>query len=284
MELIVILNVFVADSLFICIAGVLKQHVQVLELGSGTGIVGISAALLGGRVTLTDLPEAMVPLTSNIAKNVDSITDAGGTARALVWDWTLDGGPPTMAKTECPSDMGLKEDRGPTLESSFSESRTQSESHNIDCSVALILGADLVYSPRQVSDLCHAHVVSALCVETRDGISLRLVFMAISHVSLLSQPHPHMQVMPLVSALSKAAKAHPHADMLLAHKHRSDATDLQLLQALSKAGFQVQPVVVPEVHKCISCSGNGEGNADQYTLLLSKFPSVSIFKLHLNCS
>ena len=84
-----------------------------------------------------------------------------------------------------------------------------------------------------------------------------------------------LQVTTLVSALSKSATAHPHADIMLAHKRRKDATDLHL----SKAGFQVQPVV-QEVHACISCSGHGEGNSDQYTLL-RKFPSISVFRLHL---
>jgi len=90
-----------------------------------------------------------------------------------------------------------------------------------------------------------------------------------------------LQVMPLVSALCQAATAHPRSEILLAHKHRNDATDLKLLQALSNAGFQVHRLDAKvHVNSCSSCSGEGE--SDQYTNLLKKFPSVSVFRLCLD--
>ncbi|XP_071887914.1 EEF1A lysine methyltransferase 3 [Anas platyrhynchos] len=60
----------------------------VIELGAGTGIVGILAALLGGDVTITDLPLALEQIRENVRRNVP-----GGAAapcppprvRALAW-------------------------------------------------------------------------------------------------------------------------------------------------------------------------------------------------------
>ncbi|XP_059812347.1 elongation factor Ts, mitochondrial isoform X2 [Hypanus sabinus] len=43
---------------------------KVIELGAGTGIVGILAVLLGGDVTFTDLPHALKQIKSNISVNV----------------------------------------------------------------------------------------------------------------------------------------------------------------------------------------------------------------------
>ncbi|XP_054859910.1 EEF1A lysine methyltransferase 3 [Eublepharis macularius] len=43
---------------------------KVLELGAGTGIVGILAALLGGDVTITDLPMALKQIEENVCRNL----------------------------------------------------------------------------------------------------------------------------------------------------------------------------------------------------------------------
>ncbi|XP_072351192.1 EEF1A lysine methyltransferase 3-like [Scyliorhinus torazame] len=43
---------------------------KLLELGSGTGIVGILATLLGGTVTMTDQPEIMKQINNNISINI----------------------------------------------------------------------------------------------------------------------------------------------------------------------------------------------------------------------
>ncbi|KAF4661547.1 hypothetical protein FOL47_006636 [Perkinsus chesapeaki] len=63
---------------------------RVLELGSGTGLGGISAALCGGKqVTLTDLPYAMPLLNRSITLN-----GVGDVVRAEVLDWA---NPPNTA-------------------------------------------------------------------------------------------------------------------------------------------------------------------------------------------
>lgn len=60
----------------------------VLELGSGTGLVGIvAAAILHCTVVLTDLPEIVDNLRLNIQKNSDLIAQNGGSATAEILDW-----------------------------------------------------------------------------------------------------------------------------------------------------------------------------------------------------
>lgn len=61
----------------------------ILELGAGTGLVGIAAAaVLQTSVVLTDLPEIVPNLERNINANLDTISSRGGSARAAVLDWT----------------------------------------------------------------------------------------------------------------------------------------------------------------------------------------------------
>ena len=55
-----------------------------MDLGAGTGVAGITAAHLGSRATLTDLPSALPLLERNVgANNFSSL----GSARACALDW-----------------------------------------------------------------------------------------------------------------------------------------------------------------------------------------------------
>lgn len=60
---------------------------KVLEIGSGLGLVGITAATLGAQVTLTDLPDSLSLIKVNIAVNKNHITSMGGYAIAEVLSW-----------------------------------------------------------------------------------------------------------------------------------------------------------------------------------------------------
>nr|XP_006110519.1 EEF1A lysine methyltransferase 3 [Pelodiscus sinensis] len=57
----------------------------VIELGAGTGIVGILATLLGGDVTLTDLPLALKQIQENVRRNVPAEHLARARVCALTW-------------------------------------------------------------------------------------------------------------------------------------------------------------------------------------------------------
>jgi len=66
------------------------RGVPVLELGSGTGLVGLAAGLLGAsEVTLTDLAFLLPRLRGNAARNAPALAAAGcAEVRALALDWT----------------------------------------------------------------------------------------------------------------------------------------------------------------------------------------------------
>ncbi|GAX81883.1 hypothetical protein CEUSTIGMA_g9311.t1 [Chlamydomonas eustigma] len=61
---------------------------HVLELGSGTGLVGITCALLGGRVCLTDVAGLIPQIQENIDLNITGISDSGGSAEAWKLEWS----------------------------------------------------------------------------------------------------------------------------------------------------------------------------------------------------
>lgn len=62
---------------------------DILELGAGTGLVGIAAAaVFGASVLLTDLPEIAPNLSRNVETNREAIESHNGSARTAVLDWS----------------------------------------------------------------------------------------------------------------------------------------------------------------------------------------------------
>ncbi|KAM4796046.1 elongation factor Ts, mitochondrial [Rhinophrynus dorsalis] len=64
---------------------------KVIELGAGTGVVGILVSLLGGHVTLTDLPHALPQIKKNVFANITSSHIAH--VCALSWGHDQEGFP-----------------------------------------------------------------------------------------------------------------------------------------------------------------------------------------------
>lgn len=67
----------------------LAPAAEILELGAGTGLVGMAAALVFQRhAILTDLPEIVPNLEQNALSNSEAISSRDGSASAAVLDWT----------------------------------------------------------------------------------------------------------------------------------------------------------------------------------------------------
>ncbi|KAJ5131510.1 uncharacterized protein N7515_007549 [Penicillium bovifimosum] len=73
-----------------------RKSLRVLELGAGTGLVGLSFAALQGKsatVHLTDLPEIVPNLAHNAALNVELLDRTGATVTTGVLDWSVTPSP-----------------------------------------------------------------------------------------------------------------------------------------------------------------------------------------------
>ncbi|KAI1620562.1 putative methyltransferase-domain-containing protein [Exophiala viscosa] len=81
-------SLLLAQRLAECRKHIPSDCSRVLELGSGTGLVGIAAACIwNAQVLLTDLPEIVPNLLQNLALNRDVIEKHRGQVSARTLDW-----------------------------------------------------------------------------------------------------------------------------------------------------------------------------------------------------
>ncbi|RDW90219.1 S-adenosylmethionine-dependent methyltransferase [Aspergillus mulundensis] len=79
------------------------RTLRALELGAGTGLVGLSFAALRGetaRIHLTDLPEIVPNLSHNAALNVELLTRTAATVTTGVLDWSASPETPPAAEEQ----------------------------------------------------------------------------------------------------------------------------------------------------------------------------------------
>ena len=101
-----------------------SKRLHVLELGSGTGLVGLAMAGLGADVVLTDLPNICPNLARNAEVNGAAISRQGGSTRTATLDWTH-----------------------PTTCTPYPAKRLDSDEEVTIAKFPLILAADSLYSP-----------------------------------------------------------------------------------------------------------------------------------------
>jgi hypothetical protein len=63
------------------------RGLSIVELGAGTGLLGIWAATQGAHVVLTDLAELVPLLKDNVRLNIDQISKGGGSVRVEALRW-----------------------------------------------------------------------------------------------------------------------------------------------------------------------------------------------------
>lgn len=81
-------SLLLAQRLAECRQYIQEDCTRVLELGSGTGLVGIAAACIWNtHVLLTDLPEIVPNLQQNLSQNQDLISRYSSSVQARSLDW-----------------------------------------------------------------------------------------------------------------------------------------------------------------------------------------------------
>ncbi|XP_051550606.1 protein N-lysine methyltransferase METTL21A [Myxocyprinus asiaticus] len=88
---------------------------SVIELGAGTGLVGIVAALLGANVTITDRETALEFLSANVRENIPPSQQGAVRVSELTWGENLELYPPGSYELVLGADIVYLEDTFPAL-------------------------------------------------------------------------------------------------------------------------------------------------------------------------
>lgn len=86
----VVWDAAVVMSMYLELGKVELKGKSAIELGAGTGLVGIVAALLGAKVTITDRQPALDSLFTNVKSNLPPATLESATVSELSWGEHLD--------------------------------------------------------------------------------------------------------------------------------------------------------------------------------------------------
>ena len=128
-----------------------SSKITVLELGAGTGLVGIAAAaVLGTNVLLTDLPEIVPNLARNAADNAQTIAARGGSTAVAILDWMRPEEVQYVAHSTNASSTEESTDVG------------QRAAEKTCLSVPIIVAADPIYSidhPRWLAQAVQYHLL-----------------------------------------------------------------------------------------------------------------------------
>ncbi|CAL1597875.1 unnamed protein product [Knipowitschia caucasica] len=81
----VVWDAAVVLSMYLELGSVELKGKSVLELGAGTGLVGIVAALLGANVTITDREPALDSLSTNVKTNLPADMLGSASVSELTW-------------------------------------------------------------------------------------------------------------------------------------------------------------------------------------------------------
>ena len=134
-----------------------ERPLRVLELGAGTGLLGISFASIipGTRIDLTDLPEIVPNLSLNLTKNSNKLQEVGSKGSVRVLDWNA------MPELPKGNTQSLQEISFPAGRSSNHSNitRTDMDLQAYD----VILAADPLYSPDHPALLIRAVVANLKC-------------------------------------------------------------------------------------------------------------------------
>ncbi|KAK9967358.1 hypothetical protein ABG768_001761 [Culter alburnus] len=108
---------------------------RAIELGAGTGLVGIVAALLGANVTITDREPALEFLTANVRENIPPSQQEAVRVSELTWGENLDLYPPGSFDLILGADIVYLEETFPALLQTLEHLSTENTVVMLSCRI-----------------------------------------------------------------------------------------------------------------------------------------------------